>query len=217
MTTRQIWIELQDGTPDAESINHVRRENRGSLVEGGKARYAVHMQSLNSVVCFEVLPVDHGIRWNNSRAKPCSGLREKFILPVALLAKQRRVESKWNFWVEGDGLDVLRNLAVRTHMFVRSAHGKCGPLGHPEDCSLRCSFAVTHYGSISPNSAPKWRKHAKSAFRRSAVSLAARRSAGRPPRASRDAPSRWTTIHTPVKVPGTRKCTTRSPIKEFAG
>ncbi len=130
MTTRQIWIELQDGTPDAESINHVRRENRGSLVEGGKARYAVHMQSLNSVVCFEVLPVDHGIRWNNSPAKPCSGLREKIILLVALLAKQRRVESKWNFWVEGDGLDVLRNLAVRTHLFVRSAHWKCGPLCH---------------------------------------------------------------------------------------
>ena len=151
MATRQIWIKLQDGTPDAEPINHVRRENRGSLVEGGKARYAVHMQSLNSVVCFEVLPVDHGIRWNNSRTKPCSGLREKLILLVALLAKQRRVESKWNFWVEGDGLDVLRNLAVRTHMFVRSVHGKCGPLGHPEDCSLGCSFAVTHYGSISPN------------------------------------------------------------------
>ena len=151
MATRQIWIELQDGTPDAEPINHVRRENRGSLVEGGKARYAVHMQSLNSGVCFEVSPVDHGIRWNNSRTKPCSGLREKLILLVELLATQRRVESKWNFWVEGDGLDVLRNLAVRTHMFVRSAHGKCGPLGHPEDCSLRCSFAVTHYGSISPN------------------------------------------------------------------
>src|SRR6266446_4180461 len=91
MATRQIWIELQDGTPDAEPINHVRRENRGSLVEGGKARYAVHMQSLNSVVCFEVSPVDHGIRWNNSRAKPCSGLREMFILLVTLLAKQNEL------------------------------------------------------------------------------------------------------------------------------
>src|SRR5882762_884787 len=130
MATRQIWIELQVGTPDAEPINHVRRENRGSLAERGKARYAVHMQSLNSVVCFEVLPVDHGIRWNNSRTKPCSGLREKFILLVALLAKQRRVESKWNFWAEGDGLDVPMNLPVRVHLSIRFAYGKCGPLGH---------------------------------------------------------------------------------------
>ncbi len=125
-------------------------------MEGGKARYAVHMQSLNSVVCFEVLPVDHGIRWNNSPAKPCSGLREKIILLVALLAKQRRVESKWNFWVEGDGLDVLRNLAVRTHMFVRAKACQIGvsPIGSLTRCTTisrapaqsvtRCTLPVDH-------------------------------------------------------------------------